>query len=257
MTRKLLACDLDGTLLDRDNVVDPRIVAVFAAGVDIVLVTGRPPRWLWPAAAALGHHGIAIAANGAVVAACGKREILSTEAPDLALLSRIRTTVRRHWPEAAFAVETPEQLYADDTAELGADALPLEWSADLVVCKVICRPGRPAARALPLRRLLAGLVDVHPMSAKPPTYDLRAPGVSKERALDALCKTRGIDWADVVAIGDERSDVPMLRRAGLGIAMGDGHPAAVAAADVIAPPFAGEGAATVLARALGIALEDG
>ena len=68
---RLVATDVDGTLLDPDDRVTPRAAAVvdrlIAAGVGFVLVTGRPPRWIPPVLAELPVARLAVCANGAVL----------------------------------------------------------------------------------------------------------------------------------------------------------------------------------------------
>ena len=68
---RLVATDLDGTLLRPDGTVSARTAAALAAcessGVGVVFVTARPPRWLAEVAEHVGGHGVAICANGAVV----------------------------------------------------------------------------------------------------------------------------------------------------------------------------------------------
>src|SRR5205823_8541128 len=68
---KLVASDLDGTLVRSDGKLSDRTIdalkAVEDAGVLVVLVTGRPPRWMRPIVEATGHRGLAICANGALI----------------------------------------------------------------------------------------------------------------------------------------------------------------------------------------------
>ncbi|MGH3415697.1 MAG: HAD family hydrolase, partial [Actinocrinis sp.] len=68
-TPRLVATDLDGTIVRGDGTVSARTVsalmAVRASGADFVLVTGRPPRLMAAIAAAFGHQGLAICSNGA------------------------------------------------------------------------------------------------------------------------------------------------------------------------------------------------
>ena len=68
---RLVATDVDGTLLDPDDRVSPRALAVVerlvAAGVGFVLVTGRPPRWIPPVVAQLDVASLAVCANGSVL----------------------------------------------------------------------------------------------------------------------------------------------------------------------------------------------
>jgi hypothetical protein len=80
--------------------------------------------------------------------------------------------------------------------------------------------------------------------------EIAAIGVSKASTLAEVAAGRGIPAEDVVAFGDMPNDVPMLRWAGLGFAMADGHPEAIAAADKTAPPCHDDGVAQVQERLL-------
>ena len=68
---RLVASDIDGTILGHDGKISDRTVRAFHAcrdaGVELVFVTGRPPRWLHPLQEQLGHTGRVICSNGAVV----------------------------------------------------------------------------------------------------------------------------------------------------------------------------------------------
>ena len=76
---RMIATDLDGTLLRPDSTVSPRtlaaLVAARQAGLIVTLVTGRPPRWLAPVVHQTGWHGLAVAANGAVLIDLEERRI--------------------------------------------------------------------------------------------------------------------------------------------------------------------------------------
>ena len=65
---RLLASDLDGTLLLPDGSVGVRtreaLDALRDSDLDLVIVTGRPPRWISPIVEMTGHRGVGIAANG-------------------------------------------------------------------------------------------------------------------------------------------------------------------------------------------------
>ena len=76
------------------------------------------------------------------------------------------------------------------------------------------------------------------------------PGMNKSKGLEWLAGQYGIDQADVMAVGDNDNDVEMLEWAGVGVAMGNGSPAALAAADWIAPPVGEDGAAVALEKYL-------
>lgn len=82
---RLLATDLDGTLLRSDGTVSAHTRAVIGraaeVGFPVVMVTGRPLRWLPEVAVASGLHGVAVAANGALLYDLDRGEIVDARAP--------------------------------------------------------------------------------------------------------------------------------------------------------------------------------
>jgi hydroxymethylpyrimidine pyrophosphatase-like HAD family hydrolase len=81
-----------------------------------------------------------------------------------------------------------------------------------------------------------GLVEIVPL------------GISKATGVEEVARPQGITAEDVVAFGDMPNDVPMLGWAGLGVAMGNAHPDAVAAADEVTASNTDDGVARVLER---------
>ena len=81
-----------------------------------------------------------------------------------------------------------------------------------------------------------GLIEVVPL------------GISKATGIEELARPLGITAEDVVAFGDMPNDVPMLGWAGLGVAMGNAHPDAIAAADEVTASNTDDGVARVLER---------
>ena len=261
---RLVASDLDGTIVHRDGTVSPRTVAALAAceaaGIDVLFVTGRPPRWMGPVAAATGHHGQAICGNGAVLYDLGTERVVSTRALTARAVLEATAALREVLPDAVFALETTggyrrEPVFlphheAARAARVGGVAELL--ADDPVVVKVLCRvegmtadPILAAARAV-----LAGIAEPVHSDSTGSMIEISALGVSKASTLALIAQERGIDPADVVAFGDMPNDVPMLRWAGLGYAMADGHAEALAAADEVAPPCAEDGVAQVLEELL-------
>jgi len=250
---RLLASDLDGTLLGAGGRLSPRTLAMLdacdAAGIPVVFVTGRPPRWL--DGVADGRIGAAICANGALIVDLSSRQILevTTMAPSdvREVAQRLRSTL----PEATFALETvsgfamePAYVRRFDVGEARLGTLDELLSDDPGVVKVLLRvPGSRSddllARARPL---LSGLAAPTHSNAADGLLEISALGVSKASALARLAAHLGIDAADVAAFGDMPNDVEMLRWAGLSYAMSGGHPEAVAAARGLAPPCEQDGA---------------
>ena len=106
---RLVACDLDGTLLRPDETVSDRTRAALAsardAGITVVLVSGRPPRSIGPIAERLGVGGIAICANGAVVWDLDAGTMVDSSPLAADLAARLVHALREAIPGALFAVE--------------------------------------------------------------------------------------------------------------------------------------------------------
>ena len=105
---RLIATDLDGTLLRWDDTVSDATVAELGRwrddGVPIVLVTGRPPRWMRRIREVI-RSGTAVCCNGAVLLDLASFEVVDEEPllPDV--LGPVTTELRRREPEVWFGVE--------------------------------------------------------------------------------------------------------------------------------------------------------
>jgi Cof subfamily protein (haloacid dehalogenase superfamily) len=257
---RLVASDLDGTIVRPDGTISPRTLAALQAcergGIDVVFVTGRPPRWMAPVAQATGHTGIAVCGNGAVIYDLAAERIVRTRALTRDAVRQTVSALRAALPAAVFALETvggyrrePAFLPHHDAAA-AAMAAPIDelLADDPVVLKVLCRDETSTADPMLLaaRAVLGGISEPCHSNSNGSMLEMSAVGVSKASTLAELAADRGIVAADVVAFGDMPNDVPMLRWAGLGYAMTDGHPEAIAAADRTAPPCRDDGVAQVL-----------
>lgn len=254
---KLLASDLDGTLVGSSGVLSARTQAALdacdAAGIPVVFVTGRPPRWLDRVTP--GRQGVAICANGALVVDVRSLAVLeaTTFAPEVVLdvAGRLRSAL----PGASFGLETLDGFAMESSYVRRYDVGPARVGglADLVadgpeVVKILLRvPGLRGDDLLATARpLLADVASPTHSNAADGMLEIGALGVSKAAPLERLARHLGVDPADVVAFGDMPNDVEMLRWAGRSYAMSGGHPEAVAAAKGVAPPCEEDGVAQVL-----------
>ncbi len=264
---RLVATDVDGTLLDPMDTVTPRTVAAIAnaraAGTQVVLATGRPARWIPAAAAAAGLDGYAVCANGAVLYDIAADHVLLAHRLDPVLLHDIVHAVSAALPGVAVAVER----IGDSAAALeGHEFLTEEgyrhpWVGDTIRTGSRAELlGRPAVKLLlrqegmtsdELAEITRGLVgdsvDVT-YSSSVGMVELSPYGVTKGSGLAEVARRIGVAAEEVVAFGDMPNDVPMLHWAGLGVAMGNGHPDALAAADEVTLSNADDGVAVVLER---------
>jgi HAD superfamily hydrolase (TIGR01484 family) len=109
-TPRLVATDLDGTIVPWDGVITDRTVAalqaVEALGVPVVFVTGRPARWMAEVAERTGHTGLAICANGAVLYDLHTEQVLESFPIPVDVGLDVARRLRAALPGVTFAVET-------------------------------------------------------------------------------------------------------------------------------------------------------
>ena len=271
----LMATDLDGTLLRPDGSVSDFTVATFAraraAGVPVVFVTGRPPRWLPAVAAATGHTGVAIGANGAVVVDLASGDILRAHEISSAALDAVVTTLRAEVPGIGFAAEwiddVPDETsrdtdfahehafvprYVVGTPQKAADIRDIVDGHRVV--KLLARvtgSGHDAdsflAHAL---EHVEHLVTVTHSNADDVLLEMSASGVSKGSALAEHAASLGLSSADVAAAGDMPNDIPMLTWARVGLGVDGGHAQVLDAADAVLPGPSDDGVARFVAAVL-------
>ncbi len=262
---RLVASDMDGTIVGRDGRMSTRTVQAFrdcaAAGVEVVFVTGRPPRWLDPLRDQLQHRGTVICSNGAVTYDLGAERVLDAHLLDHGHIIEARDIIRGLYPSAAFAAETIngfkiESGFADPgTSELlgGEQALPFEKSLPgEKVIKFLARerevtPDEFLGTVGPAVEHLVSTTHSAPSIA---LLEMAVPGINKAVTLARYAEDLGIRAEDVVAFGDMPNDIQMLRWAGSGYAMSSGHPGALAAANLKAPAFEDDGVAQVIEQRL-------
>ncbi|MDO8147080.1 MULTISPECIES: HAD family hydrolase [unclassified Isoptericola] len=285
---RLVATDLDGTLLRPDGTVSERtraaLRAVEDAGVEVLFVTARPPRWLDGLADCVGGHGRVVCLGGAAVwdLATGTAEEVHGFEDDT--LRTIVGDLRDAVQDVALALERHDGPTFDPWFPRGEPGLPDAVRAvpvERTLDPAAVRTGRPA----PVGKLLAvrpgpgrstrpgdvqrgdvGDADQEEFFATVRSVvgqrahlafsgaaglaELLAPEVTKDGALARWCARLGIDAEDVWAFGDMPNDLAMLRWAGRGHAVADAHPDLLAGADVVVGSAEDDGVAATLEAAL-------
>jgi Cof subfamily protein (haloacid dehalogenase superfamily) len=254
---KLVATDLDGTLVRSDGTISDRtrevIAAVEAQGVLVVFVTGRPLRWAEEVFDHVGDHGLAVVSNGALVWDVGAdRPRLRREIdPDTVL--RVCAELRAAVPGSTFAVETldgiglePEFLERHPVPD-GARRAPLEELVDRPVVKLLARHEELGPQDYWDAAEAAIGEDVTiTWSSTSTLLEISAYGVTKATTLALLADELGVGSQDVLAFGDMPNDLPMLAWAGTPYAMANAHASVLAAVDLVAPSNDQDGVAVVL-----------
>ena len=107
---RLVATDLDGTLLRSDGTVSAHTAAVLSAvldrGVDVAFVTARPRRWMSDLWAYVGSRGLAVVSNGALLLDVATGDALEVHGIDPAAGLDLADAIRSRVPGSQFAVET-------------------------------------------------------------------------------------------------------------------------------------------------------
>ncbi|MBX5435893.1 MAG: HAD family phosphatase [Alicyclobacillaceae bacterium] len=241
---RLIALDMDGTLLRPDETISDEnrrwIQRAREAGLEVTLATGRMMRGLVPALVQeLGLTAPVVTGNGGEVwmpdGSLVERHVMAAD--DVRwLLALAREHRVHHWGSAAEALfragTFPEQVEAYTWVKFGFE------SDDPVRLRVIWDQLQAAGRF--------ELTNSHPSN-----IEVNPAGVNKATGLATVCRILGIRAAEVIAMGDGLNDVPMLRWAGLGIAMGNAQPWVKEAADEVTEHHLADGVAKAIERILG------
>ncbi len=262
---RLVATDLDGTLLREDRTVSPRtrqtLERVISSGVTLVLVTARPPRFVRRLANDLGLEGVAICCNGGMVYDFVGDSLLEHSPITPADATAIVRGLRELAPGVAFAVESG-MTFGCEPAYLSLGSLSQPQDELLADAEVLC--------AQPITKLIArhaerGAEELYPLAMRladgravvtyssPRFIEMSAVGIDKATTLARLCERLGVPPAEVVAFGDMPNDAAMLRWAGQGIAVANAHAEALAAANALTASNMDDGVALALERLLALA----
>ncbi|HLS03607.1 MAG TPA: HAD family hydrolase [Actinomycetales bacterium] len=273
---KMVATDLDGTIIPHGGSISQRTLDAFAAceeaGIKVVYVTGRPPRWLDPVIEVTGHRGYAIAANGAMVIDVAREQHLTVHGIPTEVVEEVVHTLRKAIPDIALAVETPELFWIesayqrrrdpraaeglrpvrDTETERYADRVEYLIDGSHPVIKIVGRSAELGVDELLAvgREHVNHLVAATHSSVDVPLLEMGAKGITKATTLAELAQSWDLTPADVITFGDMPNDVDMLRWSGHSYAMTGGHFEAIAAAQHVAPPASEDGVAQVLEQML-------
>ncbi|MFF9527364.1 Cof-type HAD-IIB family hydrolase [Streptomyces achromogenes] len=260
---RLVATDLDGTLLRDDQTVSERTLRALArvaeAGARHLVVTGRPAAACKQYLAALGYRGLAVCGQGAQLYDAGADRLLSSASLDLGLAQEVVERVEAVLGPLELGVVTapPESRFKvtprfgervrhgwDVTADRG-----LLWT-DPIDKLVLHHTSVPEDEVESVARTLCGdrVTVVHSVRGM---VEVLPAGTTKAAGVERAARLLGCDAAETVAFGDMPNDIPLLAWARHGVAVANAHPALRAMADEIAPGNDEDGVAVVLERLFG------
>ncbi|MEU9759997.1 HAD family hydrolase [Streptomyces sp. NPDC001834] len=260
---KLVATDLDGTLLRNDETVSERtraaLTATAAAGAAHLIVTGRGVPWTRHILDALGYEGLAVCGQGAQVYHAGEHRLLTSLTLDRQLaglaLSKIEAEVGplalaagRDGLDGEVVIGPGYRVHdgplpsvmAKDPAEL--------WAAPLNKVYIQHPKLDDDALTTAARAAVGNLVDV--VMAGPGTVEILPLGLSKATGLSLAARRLGVKAADTLAFGDMPNDIPMFAWARRGVAMANAHEDLKAVAQEVTASNEDDGIAVFLERLL-------
>lgn len=258
---KLVVTDVDGTLADHRQQIAPRNLAAIArfqeAGGLVALATGRIVDSARRFAQEAGVWGPAILYNGGMVYDFATGEVL------------YEASLEPEAVHAALALLSGPFRQIDFVAYVGGrpyipafTSVIAEYSRkDSLHLNLLPSTGMPTGRVSKvlviggpddLDRLEEALKHRYPAAntVRSETHylELLPAGVSKGMALPMLAKRLGVPLEQTIAVGDHLNDLAMIRAAGLGVAVGNAHPALKAAAAVAVCPCPDGAVAEVIER---------
>ncbi len=263
---RLVATDLDGTIVGPDGSVSDRTVnalrAVAATGAHVVIVTGRPTRWMADVSSRLGGRGTALCANGAVTFDLASQRVLQVTGLERPTVAAVVAHARQALSAPTFALELTSGFVRDpaylprwDSDQLRVHPID-EWVSERAagparvdpVIKLLVRDEGSDADSMlaAMAPLLGGVAVPTHSNVHDCLLEVSALGVDKGAALSRLAAGWGISAREVVAFGDMPNDVPMLEWAGEGYAVEGGHPAALAGTQRRASAVTEDGVAQIL-----------
>ncbi len=232
---RLVAFDLDGTLIGRDVLLRPRVLetvaAMRAAGIAGCIVTGRMYRAAVPYVRALGFEAPMICYQGAAIFDPASGTVMREVALEAPVVRTLIETARGDGKH--LQLYRDDRYYCEARNEYAALYAQLSGVEPIVVRSlletfsesgatkaVIVDDAASAERYLPRVRQAVG-DDGYVTRSYPEFIEVINPQVDKGRALTDVAAWLGITMENVVAIGDSWNDEPLLQAAGLGIAMGN------------------------------------
>ena len=243
MMIKLFVTDIDGTLLPTGGTVSEKNVEavqkMIAAGVKVVIATGRMYCAALPVAAQLKVPVPIIAYNGALIKS-SSGEILHTHYMDEAIVLKLIDFFEergRHIqsysddilyvPARNAGVEYYETMLKVEATEVGWNGLRERAKNVTKLLSVSFDSDELVDSMNEIRKLYGDELEVTRSNVR--FAEFMAKGVTKAGAIKILADKFGFDISEVLAIGDSENDLPMLKAAGVGVAMGNALPAVKAA----------------------------
>ena len=253
--------DIDGTLLNSAHELPPgsreAVRSAAKNGVTICLMSARPPRAVFPIRDALGVDGPLACCGGGLILQ-GENRLADSRLTRACAQAVLRETKARGihlsvYRDLDWLIAAEDEWSRAEAQITGVQptAAPLEtlftdWG-DAGAHKLLCMGEKNKIDEL-IPVLEARHLSMTLMRSKDEYLEVIPAGAGKDTAMHVLCEALGLTPDEVMALGDHDIDAPLLRAAGLGIAMGNASPIARAAADEVTDSCDGDGVAHAIYR---------
>ena len=261
---KLIATDLDGTIVAHYGFISDRtkiaFAAAHAAGIHIYFITGRPIRWMKEIKENF-NFGLGVCGNGALLYDFINEKVLeewsfSIEA-QLETVKRLRQVI----PPVSFATEIGEDFLREKKYvprwDIGKDNVGVDLIEEVITAPALkmlarCSDGEFSSdEMLALAsKALEGIATVTHSNSTDSLLEISAVGVSKGATLSRVAGRLGLTADDCVTFGDNPNDFSMLSWASRSWAMADGHPDLMKYAKFQTDPHQEDGVAKVIEQLL-------
>ncbi len=240
MTRyRLLALDLDGTLLNDRSEISPAnaewVRRAQKAGITVMVSTGRGFESALPYARQIGEQNPMVTANGGEI--WRRPHELHRRTPlDAELVMRLHRLAERHG-DTWFWGYTTHGLYNRDN-----------WVDD-TFSRVWLKFGYYTENRSVLEEILKEIRSWEGLeisNSHPFNIEVNAAGVSKATAIEEVCRMIGCRMSEAVSIGDSLNDIAAIRACGLGVAMGNAQDEVKEAADAVTAGHTEDGVARAI-----------
>lgn len=263
LKKKLLASDLDGTFLNSKGEVSienrDAVARAIENNLEVIFVTGRPPRWLRGVADNADHYNTIIGANGAFIADMQKMEVTQSNPVNTETLNIVVSRIRSRYPKSVFAIERAfvgmpiaksvcpnyESMHVEKLSDFeyaispgyevvwrNVDHIPVAPIETLMakpdITKVLVKPGDPTGWTsdswlAEINSIVGNDLQTTHASEHVVLAELSASGITKATALAQIVEYKGLSAKDVVAVGDMPNDIPMLKWASESWAVANAH----------------------------------
>ncbi len=257
---RLIASDLDGTLLGEDSRLSSTTVEALRraadAGVTVVAATGRSQHSALDLLRPSGAFSWAVCSNGATRYNMATDQLIHHTTIPSAVVEQFLQRLRAEKGEVGVAWETEERLGWDVLYEQHRNALvprpipqegrivPFPVGVDLIKL-LVTHPEHTHDEWLDIVSPLAG-EEMFVSTSGTDFVEITHASATKGQELAKLCEMLEIDSSEVVAFGDQVNDLDMIQWAGLGFAMENASPKVKAVADRVAPHHRDHGVATII-----------